>query len=114
MSTTLRRIEELERREEWIREFAKIERMYVWAVATGQCTAAEGAGHLAHMKEAVPLEVFVAGKWTPQIVTPEQEADTAAMMAAFHAWEQAQGRDHLTPQQQVLYVAWEQAPGGVS
>ncbi len=112
MSATMRRIEELERTQEWHEAFAGIERVIAWAVATNQCTAAEGAMHLAQMKQAVPLAQFVAGKWTPPPVGNEEATDT--MMAAFCAWECKQGRDHLTPQQQILYVAWEQAPGGVS
>ena len=92
MNATIRRIEELERTLEWHDAFAGIARVIIWAVATGQYTAAEGAAHLAQMKQAVPLAQFVAGHWTPPPAeTPEAAAYTAAMMDAFHAWEQAQG-----------------------
>lgn len=92
MSATMRRIEELERRDEWNAAFAETERVIAWAVATDQYTAAEGAAHLTQMKQAVPLAQFVAGHWTPPPAeTPEAAAYTAAMMDAFHAWEQAQG-----------------------
>lgn len=91
MSATLRRIEELERREEWHAAFAGIERVIAWAVAVDTCTAAEGAVHLSEMKRMVPLEVFVAGRWTPPVFGPDHEACTATMMEACHAWEHAQG-----------------------
>ncbi len=92
MNATLRRIEELERREEWHAAFAGIERVIAWAVAVDTCTAAEGAMHLSEMKRMVPLKRFVAGKWTPPPAeTPEAETKTTTMMDAFHAWEQAQG-----------------------
>ena len=87
----MRRIEELERTQEWHAAFASIERVIAWAVATGQNAESEGAAHLAQMKQAVPLEVFVGGHWTPPVFGPDHEAYTAAMMDAFHAWEQAQG-----------------------
>jgi len=92
VNATLRRIEELERRDEWHDAFASIERVIAWAVAVGTCTAAEGAVHLSEMKRMVPLERFVAGRWMPPPAeTSEAAACTAAMMDAFHAWEHAQG-----------------------
>ena len=91
MSATMRRIEELERRDEWHAAFAGIERVIAWAVAVGTCTAAEGAMHLSEMKRMVPLERFVAGRWTPPLFGPDHEAYTATMMEACHAWERSQG-----------------------
>jgi len=91
MNATLRRIEELERRAEWHAAFASIERVIAWAVAVDTCTAAEGIMHLSEMVGMVPLELFVAGKWTPPAETPEAETKTTTMMDAFHAWEHAQG-----------------------
>lgn len=87
----MRRIEELERREEWHAAFAGIERVIAWAVAVGECTAAEGAMHFSEMKRMVHLERFVAGRWTPPVFGPDHEACTTTMMDAFHVWEQAQG-----------------------
>jgi hypothetical protein len=92
MSAMMRRIEELERREEWHDAFASIERVVAWAVAVGKCTEAEGIMHLSEMVGMVPLELFVAGKWTPPPAeTPEAETKTTTMMDAFHAWERSQG-----------------------
>ena len=91
MNAAIRRIEELERRDEWIAAFEGIQRVIAWAVTTNQCTAAEGAGHLEQMKRAVPLELFVAGHWTPPVFDLEHKDYTATMMDTFHAWEQAQG-----------------------
>lgn len=91
MNATLRRIEELERTQEWHEAFAEVERVIAWAVATGRCTTAEGDSYLTQMKRAVPLSLFVAGKWRSSIFGPDHEADTTAMMDAFHAWEQAEG-----------------------
>lgn len=95
MSTTMRRIEELERRDEWFDSFHHIEGVFAWAIETNQCSANEAAGHLSEMKRIVPLELFVAGKWTPPPdwipQTPAHAAKTVAMMDTFHAWGQAQG-----------------------
>jgi len=91
MSATMRRIEELERTQEWHDAFAEIERVITWAVAVGKCTEAEGAMHLSEMVGMVPLEVFVAGRWMPPLFGPDHEAYTTTMMDAFHAWEQSQG-----------------------
>lgn len=76
---------------EWHAAFAEIARVVDWAVATGQYAESEGAADLARMKQAVPLEVFVAGHWTPPVFDLEHKDYTAAMMDTFHAWEQAQG-----------------------
>ncbi|MGI8404216.1 MAG: hypothetical protein ACR2OE_05535 [Thermomicrobiales bacterium] len=91
MNATMRRIEGLERTQEWFEAFAGIGRVIAWAVATGQCTEAEGAIHLSQMKQAVPLAQFVAGKWTPPVFDLEHKDYTATMMDTFHVWEQAQG-----------------------
>ena len=91
MNATLRRIEELERTQEWHDAFAGIARVVDWAVATGQYTAAEGAMHLSEMVSMVPLGMFVAGRWMPPVFGPDHEAYTATMMDAFHAWERSQG-----------------------
>jgi hypothetical protein len=88
----MRRIEELERRDEWHDAFAGIARVIAWAVAVGKCTEAEGTMHLSEMKRMVPLERFVAGTWTPPPAeTSEAAARTATMMDACHAWERSQG-----------------------
>ncbi len=91
MNATLRRLEELERHTEWHDAFSEIQRVIGWCIATGQCTEAEGAGHLQRMKAAVPLKLFVAGHWTPPVFDFEHKAYTTEMMEAFHAWEQSQG-----------------------
>ncbi|MGI8486846.1 MAG: hypothetical protein ACR2OU_21635 [Thermomicrobiales bacterium] len=65
MNATLRRIEELERTQEWREAFAGVERVIAEAVATGQYTENEGRDHLSELKRICPLAQFVAGRWTP-------------------------------------------------
>ncbi|MGI8404852.1 MAG: hypothetical protein ACR2OE_08855 [Thermomicrobiales bacterium] len=95
MNTAIRRIEELERRSEWFEAFHHIEGVLAWAVASGQCSASEAAGHLSEMKRMVPLELFVAGKWTPPPdwipQTPADASKTVTMITVFSEWEQSQG-----------------------
>ncbi|MGI8483472.1 MAG: hypothetical protein ACR2OU_04335 [Thermomicrobiales bacterium] len=110
MNATMRRIEELERTQEWFTAFAGIEKVLAWAIETNQCTVSEAAGHLEQMKAAVPLAQFVAGNWRPWHVDPDAAEATDEMMTTFLAWEREQESARLTPGQRSMYAQWD-TPG---
>lgn len=92
MNTALR-IAQLERSQEWHAALATVDRIIVWAIATGKCDDVRADAIRAELVNLVPLETFVAKGTYAVAPGIDLTAPTTAgdeLMEEVRAWERVQ------------------------